>query len=419
MWIRAIWMAMRSSAGLPMLPVLVGLEVGVVLVEGQSWHSEWKWALDWAGAGVFLSAPMAGGLAAWHAQHPRCPAGEAAQAVGSRSKLLLMEAGGVLVWAIVAHVLTVAWVVAYCWHAGLSGWPNPWVVTLHISFIASCVAVGSIAGRFSPSRLLPPLVAILMLLFVIESSNGSLPVLWVEVAGATAPLSSLEYRPEIVLTQMCAYWAIVVVAQALTTGVGSRVVRWSCLTIGCLVVAAALARLSAERPERFEALSANKVDSTCVGSRPEVCVAYEMTLRAEEIQGIFADIHDIAGSRAKLPLRYVHVAGYAEGSEADRQFELESYWLKDQTAESVLTRYVVWNRACLLADDPPPSRAVDLLADLEMVLLHRLGQLHNESRLMDKFDRLPQHVQDQWIADSLAASNQCDFARIPDWIDRL
>lgn len=225
MWLRSIPLAMKASPARYALPLLLGLEVGVVLIEGREWTSEWRWAIDWAGAGVFLAGPLAGGISAWQAQAARRAPGEAAQAVGSRLRIFAFNAGGVFAWAALVHTLVVLLVILYCYRSGLTGWPNPASIVLHGSLLAGCVSIGYIAGQFSVSRLLAPVTTMVLLVVMIQASNGALPTMWVEVAGATAPLAGLRYRPDVTAGQLVLFWGPALVALGVTKGFGRPLVR--------------------------------------------------------------------------------------------------------------------------------------------------------------------------------------------------
>lgn len=415
---RSLILSLRASPALYAAPILAGLEFGVVLIEGQ-WRSEWRWVVDWAGAGVFLAGPMAGGLTAWKAQAVRRAPGEAAQVVGTPLRLFAFTAGGVLGWAALVHAAVVAIMIADGYSSGLTGWPHPEIIVLHWSLLAACVATGYIAGQLTMSRLLAPITSVALLTFMVQASNGALPTLWVEVAGATAPLAGLQYRPEVVVGQLVLFWALVLVAVGATKGNGRSLFRNLTLGVGVFAVIVGAAGLASAEQNRFSVVPTEQLGQRCFGASPKVCVLGDTIDFGPELRQVFAAFEAAAGSDSTLPSTYIQVMGTEGPSDQHRQFVLDPGVIEQgEVRPEGLARYIVWNRKCLLDDRPPPGRAVDLVADLEMVLLDRLadGASRGDSRLLAAFKSKPAADQDAWIAQMLAATNECAYGEMPEWL---
>lgn len=413
------FLAVRSSPALLALPCLLGLELGVVLLQGTDWTAEWRWAIDWAGAGVFLAAPFAAGLAAWQSQVTSRSIGEAVQPLRSPGRVFAFNAGGVLVCAAAGHLVVVALVVATVYRAGAGGIPDLAPVLLHWLFLAAAVAIGYAAGQVAETRLLAPCLALVVLFCVIEASNGSLPTLWVEVAGATGPLAGLAYRPEVVAAQAVVFVSLLVIAASVSRGVARPLVRWVPAGAGAISLVLAAGWLSATEASRFTQVAAGDVARQCFGQAPEVCVIDESAAAGPAIQQALADLHHAAGSRAELPATYAQVVSGPAPAGA-RAFVLSPGAVVDGRAvPDVLVTFVVWNHDCLSGDHAPPGRAIELISDLSVVLLSRLEpDRPDPDRLTRLFDRLPPGEQDAWIAAALSASERCAFDEIPDWLDR-
>ncbi len=414
---RTAYLAARSSPALLALPALLGLELGVVLLQGDGWTAEWRWAVDWAGAGIFLAGPFAAGLATWQSQLAVRTTSEAVQPLRRPLRVCAFHAGGVWVWAALAHALVVALVVAMAYRSGASGVPDLGPVLLHWLFLAACVSVGYLAGQLVETRLMAPVVALTLLFAIIEASNGALPMMWVEVAGATAPLTGLAYRPEIVVAQSAACVALLTLAATISRGVARPKVQWAPFALGVAVLVVAAGWLSSTEASRFQ-VEATAVTRECVGSSPRVCMIDDSADLGPAVQRALADLHAAAGPRATLPTTYTQVVTGPAPSGA-RAFVLNpGAIVGGEALPEVLVNYVVWNHDCLTGDHAPPSRAVELMSDLSVVLLSRADPSRPDpDRLMRLFDRLTPVEQDTWIAEATAASDRCAFDEISDWLD--
>lgn len=413
------YLAARSSPAFWALPCLLGLELGVVMLMATDWTAEWRWAVDWAGAGVFLAGPLTAGLAAWQAQMISRTTGEAVMPLRAQARVFAFQAGGVLVWATAAHALLVCVVVATAYGEGAVGFPVLTPVLQHVLFLAACLAVGFLAGQLSESRLLAPAVVVVLVFLVIQASNGALPTLWVEVAGATSPLAGLDYRPGVVLAQVGACLALVAIAASVARGVVRPVVRWAPLGTAALTLVVAAGWLSATEANRFTVAADLSAARECIGRAPRVCLLADSSSVGPAVQEALADLHAAAGPVAILPTTYVQVVS-GRAPDGARAFVLNAGAVADGRAsrESLVT-FVAWNQDCLLTDDAPPSRAVELVSDLATVLLARAEPGRPDpDRLMRLFARLEPEQQDAWVADALAASDRCAFEEIPDWLDR-
>ena len=409
---------MWSSPARYAVPILLALEVGVILIEDQQWTSEWRWAIDWAGAGVFLAGPLAGGLATWQAQAARRSPGEAAQVAGTPFRLFAFNAGGIFAWAALVHTVVIAGVVVACYRAGLTGVPEVAAIVMHWSLIAGCVSVGYTVGQFTSSRLAAPLSTVALVAFMIQASNGALPILWAEVAGATAPLTGLRYRPEVILGQLVLFWALVLVGLGVTKTARRSTYRFVVLGIASAAALSAAVALANAGEGRFVVRPSSALSQSCFGEAPEVCVLEDMKVHGPAIHAILQSVERAAGPSATLPTKYVQVLGSEGPSESARQFMVDAGMIQNnEVSAEMLIRYVAWNRKCLLADEAPPAEAVGLISDLAMVLLDRANQQDPaDNRLLTAFNSLPRPVQDQWIADASKASNECAFDAIPEWL---
>jgi hypothetical protein len=415
---RVVVLAVRSSPGLLGLPAFIGLALGVVLLQGTGWTAEWRWAVDWAGAGVFLVGPLAAGMAAYQSQAAGRASGEAAIALRSPVRFFAFHAGGVFCWAALAHALVVLLVLVATWRAGTSGVPDLRPMALHCLFLAAHVGLGFVAGQLTETRLLAPIMTVLLLVVVIEASNGALPTMWVEVAGATMPLAGLAYRVDVVAAQSVAFLAALTLAAAVSRGVVRPRVRWAPFGTAVLALVLAGTWLSATEATRFTQVADQDVRRECHGSGPQVCLLEESASSGPAVQEVLASLHVAAGGPAGLPEVYVQVVSGETPGDA-RGFTLGPGAVVDGRAVAdVLVQYVVWNRDCLRTDHAPPGRAVELLSDLAVVLLSRADPRRADpDRLLRLFDDLDRAEQDAWIASALAASDRCDFAAIPDWLE--
>lgn len=412
--------ALRSSRALWAIPVLLGLEIGILLGESGAWRSEWRWALDWAGAGVFLAGPVAAGFAAWHAQRLHRSPGEPALALGRRWRIASFAVLPIFAIAALVHVVALGWIATEVFRVGTRGAVDPMAVSLQFLLLLFCVCVGAAIGFAWRGRLVPPAVALGGAFVMVQASVGVLPALWIEMAGATAPLTGLRLRADVAVLQALTWlsglllvWAAVTIRSKVSTG--GVLLRG--VAVMALVVPAAF--LAAMPQERFAVVPTSSQALECAGAEPRVCVVAGGGVAAQEVQQVFASIHAAIDDRESLPHEYVQVVGGASPAAPGRQFVIQPDTVSNgRVIPERLVRYVVWNRECLMGDAPPTGEGLERVADLEAIITARLsaGDTTNLDRVTRAFLKRPRVDQETWISAALAASDSCDFQSVPEWL---
>ena len=157
---------------------------------------------------------------------------------------------------------------------------------------------------------------------------------------------------------------------------------------------------------------------SCVGTKPEVCLRADSTLRAEDVQAVLHSLVVAAGSGAETPDRFVQVVGADTTDPTDgRALVINPATVtRSGVSPDLLAHYLVWNRQCLLEDEPPSPTAQLVIEQLSDTLLARANLLDPsliEDQAIARFLALPDSSQVEWIQKSLAASNSCSFASLP------
>lgn len=260
--------AVRRSWGLYALPLFVGLEIVSLTSRDRIWAIEWQWATSWANAILVILGPLTAGVAAAESTHLRRHGGWliTRQGAAGRLKAHASRALAVGTWAVAAHAaaMAITWIIVASRHHEVGSLEWRLIPPAFLLLIASA-CVGSAVGWLLPHLIVAPMVAVLGYLLPAASIGSSQLFL---VGGSTAPLSGLEYRPDVLVAQsvvwlLCGLVAVVVLLRR----------SWASAVIATLSVAAlvgAAAWVNSLGPDTLRARPV--IDFSCVGSSPAVCV---------------------------------------------------------------------------------------------------------------------------------------------------
>jgi len=264
--------ALRRSAALGALPVLLAVLLAQLAFRDRSWTYEWTWALFQQGFATVLAGPIIAGTAAWEGSR----LAKAADTVGTAPRNWRLFAShwlGLAFWATVAYLASLSVAVVMVIARG-TPW-GPRVVDLlsvaaPVGLLAFEAAAGLVLGWLMGHRLISaPLAAIgCFCVTLILYMNG--PSQFVDVGGATGSLAGLTPKVQVQLAQVVFF---VAASSAVMLWAGRtpyrRVRRPLAAPVlsTCALVAATAALFAAggtdvvRRDEPVE----------CVGEAPQIC----------------------------------------------------------------------------------------------------------------------------------------------------
>ena len=399
-----------------LVPLIIGIEVATLFATDSGWRTEWRWAADWSGAGTILVGPVLAGVAAWRAQSVRRTRGELIAAARAGGRSYAGELIGIGGWAVISHVLVVVVAVGACYAAGLRGVPPLWPVLLQLLNLGFSIGIGYVLGQFSESRLLPPVTSIALLFAVAKSASGPVPPLWFEVAGATAPLAGLDYRPAVWVAQAVAAAALLLLPLSALRFPAAHSYR---LVVGVVAVACvvpSLMLLATTEQSRFT-LSRSTAALACRGTDPVVCLRSENMLGIADIHAVLQALTQAAGPGAGAPTRFVQVTNADTRAVDGRSLMINSSTVSAKGVRpDLIAHYFVWNRVCLQRHTPPPVDAQVAGEQLSELLQVRAGLLDPASlndTAVTRFLRAPEAEQQAWIDQLMKASDRCAFDAFP------
>ena len=269
--------ALRRSAALPALPVLLAIVVAHIALRPRLWAHEWFWAIYQFNFVTILIGPLLAGVAAWEGW--RCSAAADLLDTGAQPRRVAAVTWlATLLWGLLVFVVGLVSVGIIVRVAGTPGAP-PLAALASVlpamGLLAAECAVGLLIGWWVRHVLAAPAAAVgcfLLSLWLYVSG----PTVLIEVGGASGSMIGVSVRVGPALAQL-AYFAAVVLLAVLLVG---RPRPWSgtpaalaslapAATAGVLVLGTA-SILVAQGPNRLQPAPEALV---CVGTAPQVCVS--------------------------------------------------------------------------------------------------------------------------------------------------
>ncbi|MDQ1293619.1 MAG: hypothetical protein QG608_1500 [Actinomycetota bacterium] len=162
-----VWrVALRRSAGLYVLPLMLVLEAINALSRDRDWATEFSGTLNWSGSALILAAPLIAGAAA--AESVTLRRHGAAELLGvpqaRRQRFHAMRVAATALWCTLGHLLGTGLCLGF--YLADHGWslaqaPDPTLVPVlpSLALIWTATALGSLVGWARPEMLTPLLVA--------------------------------------------------------------------------------------------------------------------------------------------------------------------------------------------------------------------------------------------------------------------
>ena len=269
--------ALRRSAALPALPVLLAIVAAHIALRPRLWAHEWFWAIYQFNFVTILIGPLLAGVAAWEGW--RCSAAADLLDTGAQPRRVAAVTWlATLLCGLLVFVVGLVSVGIIVRVAGTPGAP-PLAALASVlpamGLLAAECAVGLLIGWWVRHVLAAPAAAVgcfLLSLWLYVSG----PTVLIEVGGASGSMIGVSVRVGPALAQL-AYFAAVVLLAVLLVG---RPRPWSgtpaalaslapAATAGVLVLGTA-SILVAQGPNRLQPAPEALV---CVGTAPQVCVS--------------------------------------------------------------------------------------------------------------------------------------------------
>ena len=272
--------ALRRSAALPALPVLLAAVAAHIALRPRPWAYEWFWAVYQFNFVTILIGPLLAGIAAWEGW--RCSAAADLLDTGAQPRRVAAVSWlATFLWGLLVFAVGL---VAVCVIVRLAGTPGApplaaiATVLPAIALVAAECAVGLLVGWWVRHVLAAPAAALgcfLLSLWLYVSG----PTVLIQVGGASGSMIGASVRVVPAMAQVAYFAAIVLLAVLLL----ARPRPWSragaaqsalaslapVATAGILVLGSA-SFLVAQGPDRLQPAPEALV---CVGTAPQVCVA--------------------------------------------------------------------------------------------------------------------------------------------------
>ncbi|HEY4269357.1 MAG TPA: hypothetical protein VGM94_14335 [Galbitalea sp.] len=275
------------SFGIPF--ALFVLLDGFVLVTDLRWVGELGWTVDWANAGLFVSASLLAGLVAF-VSNPFFASGfrQVAQADSGIARVRLFASVWLrnLVLGLAGHAVVVGVALAITASTGPTDAILPLAFVYALLPIVIFVTLGTLASAYAPSPLVSVLVVGLAYLLSYNAASAGLQLPLV-VGGEEAGMVGLEFS-----TSSALVWAGVAFAITgilFVAGLLVALARRSSIAAGvtvlaCLVAFAGPTLAGLHLPSRVET-TGRPLALVCAGSAPRVCVARGHTRQLTRIAG--------------------------------------------------------------------------------------------------------------------------------------
>lgn len=269
--------ALRRSAALPALPVLLATVAAHIALRPRPWAHEWFWAFYQFDFVTILIGPLLAGIAAWEGW--RCASAADLLDTGTQPRRVAAVTWlATLLWGLLVFAVGLVAVCVIVRLAGTPGWPPLAAIATMlpvIGLLAAECAVGLLVGWWVRHVLAAPAAALgcfLLSLWLYVSG----PTVFIEVGGASGSMIGVSIKVVPALAQVAYFAAVVLLAVLLV----ARPRPWSgtpgalaslapAATAGVLVLGAATA-LVAQGPNRLQPAPEALV---CVGTAPQVCVS--------------------------------------------------------------------------------------------------------------------------------------------------
>lgn len=305
---RVALLCLRRSAGKWAVPVIATIEAVNLSSRNQIWAAEFEWALSWSCLSVAIAAPVLAGVAAVEFRVLRLRSEDIAIGL-PRGGLALHASRVAALWTWVAGVHLLAVIVAggMALSAGaapttpVSNWLLPVVAAL--SALGAWIAIGAWVGWASP-HLLSVIAVVAVSLAVNIGIVPISPLTLVRVGGSTSSILGLEWRIDVVGTQVVWAAALALLAVAAMTLRRSERTGRVLGASATLVAVGAAAQLIAAGGIAL-ARAPQPVPQVCEGEAPTVCVTAPHRSQLHAVHALYSGLKAVtrATPHVSLPAR--------------------------------------------------------------------------------------------------------------------
>jgi hypothetical protein len=407
------WLEFRRSPGRWLGPALIVLGIVTVSQDGSYWVGNWQATSIQAQFTTVIAGPLLAGCAAWAAARGRRHGHETLAVTTPRADLVtaLVQWSAVTAWGLLAYLVVLVLAVVRTAPAAVSGGPWPSYLALGAIALVAYSAVGYGLGRALPSRLVAPLAALAVFVYLtVLAFTGP----WVSrlalYYGDILVSPATRLRMSVWLAELAWGAALVVVACALMTWRRTEWSRRIAVLVAATLPAVAVVLVARSLGPDDLVPRPPAAQPVCRGDAPRVCLWPEHGKWAQDAAAVATGLSAALTGVYQFPAT-VYEAGLQPGAPATGpEVRIDTLpvtrvsmvaGLGDEIAPSVPP-------PCLRRDSERFQRYALLRAWLNVKAAGTIGpSVMVDGARLERIFALDAPRQQQWVRDSIRAVRDC------------